>query len=58
MQRRKMGSLYDALYGTDVISGDKANGFDEKARKVIAYVRKFLDETVPLENGSWNDILN
>ena len=53
----RWGSLYDALYGTDVISGDKANGFDEKkARKVIAYVRKFLDETVPLENGSWNDI--
>ena len=53
----RWGSLYDALYGTDVISGDKANGFNEKkARKVIAYVRKFLDETVPLENGSWNDI--
>ena len=53
----RWGSLYDALYGTDVIPGDKGKGFDEqRAKTVIAYVRKFLDETIPLENGSWNEI--
>ena len=53
----RWGSLYDALYGTDVIPGNKSEGFDEKrAQTVIAYVRKFLDETVPLENTSWNEI--
>ena len=45
------------MYGTDVIPGNKGKDFDEqRAHTVIAYVRKFLDETTPLENGSWNDI--
>ena len=53
----RWGSLYDALYGTDVVPGDKGKGFDEqRARTVITYVRKFLDETIPLENGSWLEI--
>ncbi len=53
----RWGSLYDSLYGTDVIPGKKDKGFDEqRAHTVIAYVRKFLDETIPLENGSWNEI--
>ena len=53
----RWGSLYDALYGTDVIPGNKGEGFDEqRAQTVIAYVRKFLDETIPLENGSWSEI--
>ncbi len=53
----RWGSLYDALYGTDVIPGDKGKGFnEERAQKVIAYVRKFLDESFPLDNGSWNEI--
>ena len=53
----RWGSLYDALYGTDVIPGNKGKDFDEqRAQTVIAYVRKFLDETTPLENGSWNEI--
>jgi malate synthase len=53
----RWGSLYDALYGTDVIPGNKGKSFDEqRARTVIAYVRKFLDETTPLENGSWSEI--
>ena len=47
----RWGSLYDSLYGTDVIPGNKGQGFDEqRAHTVIAYVRKFLDETIPLEN--------
>ena len=53
----RWGSLYDALYGTDVIPGDIGKGFnEERAQKVIAYVRKFLDESFPLDNGSWNEI--
>ncbi len=53
----RWGSLYDALYGTDVIPGDKGEGFnEERAQKVIAYVRKFLDESFPLEHGNWDEI--
>ncbi len=53
----RWGSLYDALYGTDVIPGKRGKDFDEqRAHTVIAYVRKFLDESIPLENGSWNEI--
>ncbi len=53
----RWGSLYDALYGTDVISGDKGKEFDkERAFKCIDYVRNFLDEIAPLEKFSWSDI--
>jgi malate synthase len=53
----RWGSLYDALYGTDVIPGDKGKDFNkERAQKVILFVRKFLDESFPLNNGSWNEI--
>jgi len=53
----RWGSLYDALYGTDVIPGDKGKGYnEERGKKVIAYVRRFLDETTPLNNGSWNEV--
>ncbi len=55
----RWGSLYDALYGTDVISGDIGKTWDkERARKVIEFVRKFLDESFPLSEGSWKSISN
>ena len=53
----RWGSLYDALYGTDVIPGDKGKGYNvERGKKVITYVRNFLDDVVPLYNASWKDI--
>ena len=57
----RWGSLYDALYGTDVISEDdgaeKGTGYNPvRGDKVIAYARKFLDDATPLASGGWTDI--
>ena len=53
----RWGSLYDALYGTDVILGKKEKEFNkERAKKVISYVRKFLDEIAPIDQLSWSEI--
>lgn len=56
----RWGSLYDALYGTDVISeengAERGKGYNPvRGEKVIAYVRTFLDETVPLRGYSHKD---
>ena len=56
----RWGSLYDALYGTDVISEDKGcekvgkkGGYNPKrGAKVIEYARHVLDRTAPLKKGS------
>ncbi|QZA09706.1 malate synthase G [Mycolicibacter heraklionensis] len=57
----RWGSLYDALYGTDVISEDggaeKGTGYNPvRGDKVIAYARRFLDDSVPLANGAWTEV--
>tara|TARA_Y100001935_G_scaffold255093_1_gene266487 strand:- start:3985 stop:6123 length:2139 start_codon:yes stop_codon:yes gene_type:complete len=53
----RWGSLYNALYGTDVIPGELGSSWDqERAKKVINFVRDFLDECVPLLKTSWKDV--
>jgi malate synthase len=53
----RWGSLYDALYGTDVISeadgAEKGKGYNPvRGNQVIAFAKNFLDKTFALENGS------
>jgi malate synthase len=53
----RWGSLYDALYGTDALSEDdgatRAGAYNPvRGAKVIAYARQFLDDNVPLAQGS------
>ena len=53
----RWGSLYDALYGTDVLDAApaKAGGYDSvRGSAVISYARKFLDETLP----GWEAVLS
>ena len=56
----RWGSLYDALYGTDVLSEangcEKGKGYNPKrGAKVIEYARYVLDRTAPLKTGSHID---
>lgn len=56
----RWGSLYDALYGTDVIStedgADKGKGYNSvRGNKVIAYAKNFLNESFPLSQASHED---
>ena len=53
----RWGSLYDSLYGTDVIPGEKGNSFNkDRADKVVSYTRNLLDEIFTLSDGSWKKI--
>jgi len=57
----RWGSLYDALYGTDVVS--EADGATRSAEynpirgaRVVAYANAFLDRTVPLAKGTYDGV--
>lgn len=56
----RWGSLYDALYGTDVIAdaegAERGEGFNPvRAERVVAWAAGFLDNAVPLAAGSHAD---
>lgn len=58
----RWGSLYDALYGNDVISeeggAEKHGAYNPiRGQKVIDYGRSFLDQSVPLDNKSHSDVI-
>ena len=53
----RWGSLYDALYGTDVVGETEGHergvGYNpRRGADVVAYAMRFLDETLPLAEGS------
>ena len=57
----RWGSLYDALYGTDVIAEDEdreSTGAYNARRgaAVIRYATEFLDKTIPLADASHGDV--
>ncbi len=55
----RWGSLYDALYGTDVIAYDGSSQSDynpERGAQVISWAKGFLDEAVPLALGSHKNV--
>ena len=57
----RWGSLYDALYGSDVIvdepnSNQVTTGYDPiRGQKVQSFARDFLDSSLPLVQGSHHD---
>ena len=57
----RWGSLYDALYGTDVISEDngqqKTRAYNPaRGAAVVAYAKQFLDDNFPLVSGSYSEV--
>jgi malate synthase len=58
----RWGSLYDALYGTDVIPEDdgaaKGSGYHPgRGAKVIAYAKSFLNQMVPLAGARYENVV-
>ena len=52
-------SLYDSLYGTDIIKSEEAGieRYDPlRGQEVIKYAREFLDFHFPIDNISWRNI--
>lgn len=57
----RFGSLYDALYGSDIISEE--NGATQgssynpvRGEKVVDHAKSFLDQALPLQDGSHKDV--
>ena len=52
----RWGSLYDALYGTDVLGDPPSGPYDpQRGERVVAWSRDFLDSVAPLVSGSHRD---
>ncbi len=52
-------SLYDSLYGTDIIQSDESASerYDpERGEEVIRYTKKFLDKHFTLKKKSWSQV--
>ena len=52
-------SLYDSLYGTNIIESDEGGSerYDPlRGQEVIKYVREFFDKYIPLDGTSWKNI--
>ena len=52
-------SLYDSLYGTNIIESDEGGSerYDPlRGQEVIKYVREFFDNFIPIEGTSWKNI--
>ena len=59
----RWGSLYDALYGTNVVPEDagaeKGRGYNPvRGERVIAKANEFLDQAVPLSGGQWAEVVD
>ncbi|VFU10909.1 malate synthase G [Methylocella tundrae] len=59
----RWGSLYDALYGSDVIpeadGAERGKGYNTvRGARVVEYARVILDEIVPLAKGSHKDVIS
>ena len=59
----RWGSLYDALYGTDMISEDngasRAGAYNPvRGEKVIEFAKNFLDENFSLNDASFSDVFS
>ncbi len=58
----RWGSLYDSLYGTNIISDEdgatREGGYNPiRGGKVIEFAKKFLDETIPMQSGSYDQVI-
>jgi len=52
-------SLYDSLYGTNIIESDEGGSerYDPlRGQEVIKYVREFFDKYIPIKGTSWKNI--
>ncbi len=52
-------SLYDSLYGTNIIESDEGGSerYDPlRGQEVIRYVREFFDKYIPIDGTSWKNI--
>ena len=54
----RWGSLYNSLYGTDAIPGEKSAAYNkERGYLVIDHVKEFFDKVIPISNAKWKQIL-